>query len=191
MAPAGSVPVIYGAVLYKSRQRAAPRQLPPPGPAGTPGCPSYLLSDAEPSGQRPSRGEWKNLHLFHPPLQLFFHPHRLVGAEGWVGALRGLGQVEGGWIHLYPPPSALLCFLEGPQGGEPHPQKAQPSFHGHILHPESPKPALGDLQHMLSPEGQGRQGCGATGRASAGEQERVGKGAFSPQCAEQIGTSSG
>lgn len=53
MAPAGSVPVIYGVVLYKSRQRAAPRQLPPPGPAGTPGCPSYLLSDAKPSGQRP------------------------------------------------------------------------------------------------------------------------------------------
>lgn len=56
MAPAGSVPVIYGAELHKSRQRAAPRQPHPPGPAGTPGCPSYLLSDAEPRGQRPREG---------------------------------------------------------------------------------------------------------------------------------------
>lgn len=49
----------------------------------------------------------------------------------------------------------------------------------------------GDLRDTLSPEGRGQSGCGATGRASVGERERSGKGAFSPQCAEQIGTSSG
>lgn len=60
--------------------------------------------------------------------------------------------------------------------------------------PREPKSCLQfpwDLRHMLSPKGRGQPGCGAAGRASAGEGERAGKRAFSPQCAEQIGTSSG
>lgn len=103
MAPAGSVPVIYGAELHKSRQRAAPRQLHPPGPAGTPGCPSYLLSDAEPWGQRPREGMEKPFTFSTLVCSSSPIPGLSQEQRGGSVPAGGLGQVEGGFLHWYPP----------------------------------------------------------------------------------------